>query len=125
MVPVGVDDTVYFISDRDGVANVWSYQTQTKKLTQVTKFPDFDVKTMDSSPNAVVFEQAGYIHDLDPRSGKEHVVNITATGDFPGMMPKWEAVRNRITNMALSPTGSRAVVEARGAICTIPVQTGD
>jgi tricorn protease len=125
MDPVWVDDTVYFISDRDGVANVWSYQTKTKKLTQVTKFTDFDVKTMDSSPSAVVFEQAGYIHELDPRSGKEHVVNITATGDFPWMMPKWDDVSNRITNMALSPTGRRVVVEARGEIFTIPVEKGD
>ena len=29
---------VYFLSDRDGVANVWSYDTKTKKLAQVTKF---------------------------------------------------------------------------------------
>jgi tricorn protease len=125
MDPVWVDDTVYFISDRDGVANVWSYQTRTKKLTQVTKFTDFDVKTLDSSPNAVVFEQAGYVHELDPRSGKEHVVNITATGDFPWMMPKWEDVTSRMTNMALSPTGRRVVVEARGEIFTIPVEKGD
>ncbi len=125
MDPVWVDDTVYFISDRDGVANVWSYQTKTKKLTQVTKFTDFDVKTMDSSTNAVVFEQAGFVHELDPRSGKEHIVNITATGDFPWMMPKWEDVSNRLTNMALSPTGRRVVVEARGEIFTIPVEKGD
>ncbi len=125
MDPVWVDDTVYFISDRDGVANVWSYQTKTRKLTQVTKFTDFDVKTLDSSPNAVVFEQAGYVHELDPRSGKEHIVNITATGDFPWMMPRWEDVTSRMTNMALSPTGRRVVVEARGEIFTIPVEKGD
>ena len=125
MDPVWVDDTVFFISDRDGVANVWSYQTKTKKLAQVTKFTDFDVKTLDSGPNAVVFEQAGYVHELDPRSGKEHVVNITATGDFPWMMPKWEDVTSRMTNMALSPTGRRVVVEARGEIFTIPAEKGD
>ena len=125
MDPVWVDDAVYFISDRDGVANVWSYQTKTKKLTQVTKFTDFDVKTMDSGAGAVVFEQAGYIHELDPRSGKEHVVNITAAGDFPWMMPNWEDVTNRMTNMALSPTGKRVVVEARGEIFTIPAEKGD
>ncbi|HYW73520.1 MAG TPA: PDZ domain-containing protein [Pyrinomonadaceae bacterium] len=123
--PVWNGDTVFFISDRDGVENVWSFDTRSKKLAQVTKFIDYDVKTIDSGAGAVVFEQAGYIHELDPRSGKEHVVNITATGDFPWMMPKWEDVTNRLTNMQLSPTGKRIVVEARGEIFTIPAEKGD
>src|SRR6266403_797159 len=80
MDPVWVGDSVYFISDRDGVANVWSYDTKGKKLAQVTRFDDFDVKTMDSGAGGVVFEQGGYIHELDTKSGKEHVVNITASG---------------------------------------------
>src|SRR4029079_14065343 len=35
--PVWVGDSVYFLSDRDGVANVWSYELKTKKLAQVTR----------------------------------------------------------------------------------------
>jgi tricorn protease len=123
--PVWVGDVVYFISDRDGVANVWSYDTRLKRLAQATRFTDFDVKTIDSGAGVVVFEQAGYIHELDPKSGREHIVNITATGDFPWMMPRWEDVSSRLTNMALSPTGKRAVVEARGEIFTIPAEKGD
>jgi tricorn protease len=123
--PVWVGDTVYFISDRDGVANVWAYDTKTKKLSQATKFTDFDVKAIEAGTGVVVFEQAGYIHELDHRTGKEKVVNITATGDFPWMMPKWEDVTRSMTNMALSPTGKRAVVEARGEIFTIPAEKGD
>jgi tricorn protease len=125
MDPVWSGESVYFISDRDGVANVWAYETRTKKLTQVTRFTDFDVKTMDSGAGAIVFEQAGYVHELDPKNGKEHVVNITATGDFPWMMPRWEDVTSRMTNMAISPTGKRVVVEARGEIFTIPAEKGD
>src|ERR1044071_1953595 len=83
VAPVWVDGDVYFISDRDGVANVWSYDTKSKKLAQVTKFTDFDVKALDSGAGVVVFEQAGYVHELDPKSGKEKIVNIVATGDFP------------------------------------------
>ena len=123
--PVWSGDSVYFISDRDGVANVWSYETRSKKLSQVTKFTDFDVKTMDSGESAIVFEQAGYVHELDPRTGKEHIVNITATGDFPWMMARWDDVSNRLTNMAISPTGRRVAVEARGEIFTIPAEKGD
>jgi len=123
--PCWVGDTVFFISDRDGVANVWSFDTKAKKLAQVTAFRDFDVKTMNSGGGAVVFEQAGYIHELDPKSGREHVVNVRAAGDFPWMMPKWEDVSSRMTSISLSPTGKRVVVEARGEIFTIPAEKGD
>lgn len=125
MDPAWVGDVVYFISDRDGVANVWSYDDKSKKLAQVTEFTDFDVKTLDAGAGALVFEQAGLIHELDPKSGKHHVVNISATGDFPWMMPQWKDVSARIQTMALSPTGKRAVVEARGEIFTIPADKGD
>ena len=125
MEPAWVGDVVYFISDRDGVANVWSYDTKGKKLAQVTDFSDYDVKTLDAGAGAVVFEQAGYIHELDPKTGKEHRVAITAAGDFPWMMAGWKDVSGRIANMALSPTGKRAAVEARGEIFTIPAEKGD
>lgn len=41
------------------------------------------------------------------------------------MMPRWEDVTSRITNMGISPTGKRVVVEARGEIFTIPSEKGD
>ena len=50
--PVWVGDAVYFLSDRDGVANVWSYEARAKRLRQVTKFTDFDVKTIDAGGGA-------------------------------------------------------------------------
>ncbi|HEX6598732.1 MAG TPA: PDZ domain-containing protein [Gemmatimonadaceae bacterium] len=127
MDPAWVGDVVYFLSDRDGVSNVWKYDTKSKQLEQVTKFRDFDVKTLDASTsaNAVVFEQGGYVHELDPATGREHVVNIAANGDFPWMMPQWKDVSSRVTSLALSPTGKRAAVEARGEIFTIPAEKGD
>ncbi len=125
MDPAWVGSVVYFISDRDGVANVWSYDGATKKLTQVTDFSDFDVKTLDSGNGVLVFEQAGYVHELDAKTGKHHVVNITVNADFPWMMSQWKDVSARIASMALSPTGKRAVVEARGEIFTIPADKGD
>jgi tricorn protease len=123
--PVWVSDAVYFLSDRDGVSNVWSFETKTKKLTQVTKFNDFDVKAIDAGAGAVVFEQAGRIHHLDPKTGRTQPIDIIAKGDFPWMMPRWEDVTSRMTNIALSPTGRRVVVEARGEIFTIPAEKGD
>lgn len=123
--PVWVGDVVHFLSDRDGVANVWAYDTKAKGLRQVTKFTDFDVKALDAAGSTVVFEQAGYIHELDTRAGTSKIVNITAVGDFPWMMASWKDVSTRASNLSLSATGKRAAVEARGEIFTIPAEKGD
>jgi tricorn protease len=123
--PAWVGDVVYFLSDRDGVSNVWAYERAGKKLRQVTKFTDFDVKSLDGNGSTLVFEQAGLVHELDPKTDREHVVTISATGDFPWMMPQWKDVSSRVTALALSPTGKRAAVEARGEIFTIPAEKGD
>ncbi|MGH7677111.1 MAG: S41 family peptidase, partial [Gemmatimonadaceae bacterium] len=125
MDPVWAGNNVYFLSDRDGVSNVWRYDMGTKAITQITKFTDFDVKALDANANAIVFEQAGYVHELDPASGRSRQVRITATGDFPWMMAQWKDLSNRVTNLAISATGKRAAVEARGEIFTIPAEKGD
>jgi tricorn protease len=123
--PAWLGETVYFISDRDGIANVWSYDTATKAVTQRTKFIDYDVKSLDAGGGAVVFEQAGYLHVLDPKTNKAEQLTINAAGDFPWMMPRYEDATGRMTNVAISPTGKRIVVEARGEIFTIPADKGD
>jgi tricorn protease len=124
--PVWVgNDAVYFLSDRDGVQNVWAYDTRTRQVRQVTRYRDLDVKSLDATPAAVVFEQGGVVHELDPATGRDRVVPITAAGDFPWMMPQWRDVSGRVTALAVSPTGRRVAVEARGEIFTIPAEKGD
>ena len=123
--PVWLGGIVYFLSDRDGVSNVWGYDTRTKKLGQVTNYTDFDVKTLDAGAGVLVFEQAGNIHEIDPGNERDRVVNVAVAGDFPWMMPQWKDVTNRMGNLALSATGKRAAVEARGEIFTIPAEKGD
>ena len=126
MDPVWVgNDRVYFLSDRDGVSNVWSYDMKSKQVKQVTNFSNFDVKTLDSDANALVFEQAGYVHELDPMTDHDRIVNISVVGDFSWMMPQWKDVSHNIASIALSPTGKRAAIEARGEIFTVPAEKGD
>ena len=123
--PAWVGNDVYFISDRDGVQNIWKYEGRSKAVTQMTRFTDFDVKTLDAGAGVVVFEQAGRLHLLDAQTGRAAPVSITVRGDFPWMMPQWKDVSARISALALSPTGRRALVEARGEIFTIPAEQGD
>ncbi|MFO8175257.1 MAG: hypothetical protein R6T96_13300, partial [Longimicrobiales bacterium] len=123
--PVWQDGKIYFLSDRDWAMNVWSYDPATRALEQITRFDDVDVKALSGGPGALVFEHDGWIHLLDPATGRSRRLEITVRGDFPWAEPQWEEVSDRATNASLSATGKRALFEARGEIFTVPVEKGD
>ena len=123
--PVWMGAMVYFLSDRDGIMNVWSYNPTGGVLKQLTHFPETDVKWLSGHSGTLVFEYEGRIHTLDPATGKTGVSDIKVSGDFPWAEPRWEDVAKRVASVSLSPTGKRVLIEARGEIFTVPVEKGD
>ncbi len=123
--PLWVGETIYFLSDRDWTTNIWSYAPKTGALTQITKFKDKDVKSLSGKGNQLAFEHDGYLHLLDLNTKKSKQLNIIVSGDFPWAATKWEDVSRRTRAVSLSPTGKRAIMEARGDIFTVPVKDGD
>lgn len=123
--PVWLGDRVYFLSDRNGPVNVWSYNPADGALAQVTELGEPDVKWLTSGAGLLAFEREGYLHTLNPETGQIQRLSITVRGDFPWAEAGWQFVGDRVNNVALSPTGKRAVMEARGEIFTVPVEKGD
>ncbi len=124
-------DKVYFLSDRNGHFTLFDYDTKTKRVTQAIKNASaagsegFDIKSAQAGPGAIVYEQFGEIKLFDPKSGRSSNVNITLNGDLPSVRPRYEKVAGRIANVQLSPTGARAVFEARGEIISVPADKGN
>jgi tricorn protease len=120
-----MDGTIYFLSDRDWAMNVWGYDPNTESLNQITRFTDAEVKWLAGHEGTLIIEQDGWLHTLDPASGRTTQLEITVHGDFPWAETRWEDVSRRATSASLSPTGKRALFEARGEIFTVPVEKGD
>jgi len=123
--PMWVGNTIYFLSDRNFTNNLFSYNTSTKQVKQLTHHDDFDIMTASAGADAIVYEQAGYIYLVDAGSGKAQRLNIEVTGDLPWARPQFKKVAAMIRNASLSPTGVRAAFEARGDIFTVPAEKGD
>ena len=123
--PVWLGETVYFLSDRDWVRNIWSYHTATHKLRQLTEFEGADVKSLSGHRETLAFEREGYLHTLNLVSGAIERLVIEVRGDFPWSETRWEDVGGRIRSAALSPSGKRALFEARGEIFSVPAKKGD
>ena len=123
--PLWVDDRIFFLSDRLGPISLFSYDTRSKRVTQALKNDGLDFKYASAGPGAIVIEQFGAILLYDLKSGKAHKVDIQVTGDLPELRPHYLNVASRIEDADISPTGLRAVFEARGEILTVPSEKGD
>ncbi len=123
--PVWLGNTVYFLSDRDWATNVWAYDVAGGALRQVTHEADVDIKWLSGSGGQLVYEHDGWIHLLDPATGRSQRVNITVHGDFPWAATRWEDVSQQVADASLSATGKRVLMQARGEIWTVPVEHGD
>ncbi len=124
--PVWYKGQVYFLSERDYANNVWRFDPRSKELKQVSFHKDFDVKSIDACDDRLVYEQGGYLHLLDPQSGKAKQLNIQVNADLNYARPRWEDVpAGGLLNASLSPSGQRALFEHRGEIFTVPKENGD
>lgn len=123
--PTWMDGVVYYMSERDWASNIWAYDPATGAERQLTRHVDFDVMSLDAGHGVVVYEQAGYLHELDPASGTTRQLDIRAAGDQNWARSRWEDVGgNQLTNARLSPTGTRALFQHRGDLFTVPVEQG-
>jgi len=121
-----IGDKIYFLSDRNGgTVSLFSFDTKSKKVEQVIENKGLDIKYASAGANTIVYEQFGTIYTLDAGSKNPKKLNIRAAGDFPGVRPRYEKVGARIVNAAISPTGVRAIFEARGEIISAPADKGD
>ena len=125
-IPMWHGDTLYFLSDRDERkrANIWAYEFETGAFRQVTFFKDYDVHFPSIGPNDIVFECAGQLYLLDLGSEKAHPVEISVVTDQLTLKSQVRNVSDHIEDATISPTGKRALFEARGDIFSVPAEHG-
>lgn len=117
--------TIYFLSDRNGEFNLFSYNTSTKKIDQLTFFKDFPILSAGMGNNIIVFEQSGYLHTYTTGESGTKKLKIGIAADLLELRPRFVKGAKYVRSAALSPTGTRAVVDFRGDIITIPTEKGD
>ncbi|TDS14821.1 S41 family peptidase [Sphingobacterium paludis] len=123
--PVWLGDKVFFLSDRDKIVNIYSYDTKTKQVTKITNYKDYDVRTLNGKGNELTFEYDGRIHILNTGNNKVQSLAIRVNADALYRRPHYIDMGKDIRSYGISPTGQRALFENRGEIFTVPKEKGD
>jgi tricorn protease len=123
--PMWHGDTLYFLSDRGANqrANIWA-RDKAGAVRQVTSFADFDVTFPALGPQDIVFEAGGRLYLLNLATEKTSEVAVQVITDRSTLKPRTESVAELIREALPSPTGKRAVFQARGDVFTVPAEHG-
>jgi len=123
-IPTWSGDNIFFASDRDLKLNIWQYNTLTKETKQITHYTEYDVMWPSGSGNQLVYENGGYIYRLNLQSGQSEKVKVSINFDNPNLIPYYKSVKEDVHSFSVSPTGKRALVDARGDIFSVPAENG-
>ncbi len=124
--PMWHGSSVYFLSDRDESMrhNLWAMDLRSGRLRQLTRFTDFDLRFPAIGPSEIVFEAGGRLYLFNLRSEKYEPIEVRVVTDAVTLRPATKSVAAMIQHFDVSPTGRRAVFEARGEIFSVPAEHG-
>jgi tricorn protease len=124
LFPMWHGNTIYFISDRDGVMNLFSYDLGSKQTKKLTDYKEYDIKWPSLGPDAIVYENGGVLYEFNLATGKTRNLPIVVRAEDVEARPEFKSLAQSIGSYSLSPSAARALVEARGNIFTVPAEHG-
>ena len=92
---------------------------------RLTSHADFPVVNASAGGGRIAYEQAGYVHLLDPATGVSTRLKLGVAADLVELRARWAKGAKWIRGGSLSPSGARVALEFRGEIVTLPREKGD
>lgn len=123
--PMWYNNRVYFITDRDGIMNIWSIDENGNDLKQHTNHTGFDVRTASVSNGNIVYQLGADLWNYNIKTDTQKKINITLASDLEQLRERWvEDPSSYITSVYPDSKGERIVITARGRAFVAPVKSG-
>ena len=128
LFPMWFGNAVFFISDRDGVMNLYRFDVASRAIRQLTHYRDYDIKwpsLASDGSGRIAYENGGALFIYDIGADKATPVPVRVHTDAPSVRNTVINVTKWLQTVALSPSGSRALIGARGEVFTAPAKQGE
>lgn len=129
--PMWHGDTLYYLSDAHPShrLNLYVYDLNSGETKAVTDLSEYDIKWPSIGPGAagegeIVFQYGAQLMVIDLSTAELRELEISIPGARPYLRPQDHNAAKNIMSAAISPTGKRVVMGARGDIWSVPAKKG-
>lgn len=122
--PVWAGNALFFISERQGLANLFRLDLENGQAEQITDYSDAEARYPASDGKTVVFQHGDGLALYDIAADTVKDLSLHLDSDRIHARKKQVPASSFLNSVALGPTGKRVIIEARGQLVSIPVEEG-
>jgi tricorn protease len=112
--PMWVGERIYFISDHEGIGNLYSCTPQGEDLQQVTHNTEYYVRNAATDGDRIVYHAGADLFCLDPHSGNVNKIEIEFHSPQVQRQRRFVETGDYLEDYALHPDGHSTVITTRG-----------
>jgi tricorn protease len=122
--PMWIGRRIYFVSDHEGVGNLYSVTPTGRSLTRHTQHRDFYVRFPHADTRRVVYQAGADLFVLDTRSDEVTALDISIPSARPQLNRQFVTPSRSLESLDLHPEGHSIALNARGGSFTMPLWEG-
>lgn len=117
--PMWLGDRVYFISDHEGIGNIYSALPDGSDLRRHTDHETYYVRNAQTDGKRIVYHTGGDIYILDPDTDENRLVPITIQSTRTQQARRFVDTARYTENADLHPHGHKLLVTVRGRVFSL------
>jgi tricorn protease len=122
--PMWIGDRIWFISDHEGVGNLYSCASDGKDLRRHTDHGEHYVRHASTDGTTIVYQCGGAIWRLDPTGGAAQRIEIDVPAARPQTARKFVSADAEMESFSVHPDGHTLALTLRGKAATLPLWEG-
>jgi tricorn protease len=119
--PMWVGDRVYFLSDHEGVGNLYSVRPDGDDLLRHTHETEYFVRFPSTDGRRIAFTAGAALFTLDTQNDLVARVEIEVPSSAPQLARRFVEIGDHLEHFAPSPDGMSLAIVSRGAAVTMPL----
>ncbi|HLJ56149.1 MAG TPA: S41 family peptidase [Chthonomonadaceae bacterium] len=112
--PMWIGDRIFFLSDHEGVGNLYSCTPDGADLKRHTRRDDFYVRHPNTDGRRIVYHAGADLYLFDPKSGEDRRIAVDYHSPRVQRQRRFVDAAKYLDSVALHPKGHSLAVNARG-----------